>query len=137
MNNDVKINALLKKVEEKRTALGEKPKARYNSNAVIEYHGKQYNLNVIDKNTTVELYAFLCMKEYHIDIAKKDLGVDLVPVIGSASIAEWKDDLKLRVNILNWTEEDRKIKVLEQQLKDLRSEDAKTADALTNIEGML
>jgi hypothetical protein len=43
--------------------------------------------------------------------------------INGFSIEEWIDDFKLKVAIIKWTVEDKKIKALELKLKDLRSED--------------
>jgi hypothetical protein len=42
-------------------------------------------------------------------------------------------DLKLRVEMLQWDLEKKKLTTLEKQLKDLRSEDLKTEDALESI----
>jgi hypothetical protein len=43
-------------------------------------------------------------------------------------------DVKLRVEIIKWDNEKKKLSAMEKQLKDLRSEDLKTEDALSALE---
>ena len=62
------------------------------------------------------------------------LGVE-EPVISSNgfSFNEWVHDLKLRASIIKWDVEKKKLNKLESKLKDLRSDDAKTEDSLSDI----
>jgi len=62
------------------------------------------------------------------------LGVPFIPVTWNGdSLEDWFHDLKLRASMITWDLEKKKLNTLETKLSDLRSEDAKTEDALTGI----
>jgi len=60
----------------------------------------------------------------YLGVEASDCGSDIDDVLS---------DMKLRVQMLQWDMEKKKLGVMEQQLKDLRSEDLKTSDALDDI----
>ena len=135
-DNDNQIKALLSKIEDKRKELGAKPRAVWETNGVIS--GKNINtLNSIDNcfELTIQLIA-----ERNSITAAADF-LDLPELGLSSSKAKYINnalkDLKLRVQILKYDDEKKKLVAMEKKLKDLRSEDLKTADALSDIAGSL
>ena len=126
--HDEKVQALLKQVNDKKKSLGTKPRGNWN-NGVID--GQNINTATIDK--CVELAAKLISEKASVTDACVFLGLDPDINKRTSVIDGALEDLKLRVAILNYDLEKRKLAVLEKQLKDLRSEDLKTADALSDI----
>ena len=139
--NDVKIKQLLSSIEDKRKKLGTKPKMSLQTNGLLKCdEGKVININTINsQDECVRIVAdIVTIRDSYIKAA------DLLGINASEetkyygfSIKEWLADFKLKVDIIKWTDEDKKIKALEQKLKSLRSEDLKTADALGEIEDLL
>lgn len=128
--NDEKIKELLKTIEDKKAKLGSKPKASWETNGVI--NGK--NINTISSiDSCVELASSLLMQKGFYENACELLGVSKTESASVKEIDAALTDLKLKVSILKYSVEEKKLAVLEKQLKDLRSEDAKTADALSDI----
>jgi len=126
--NDAKIKALLQTIETKKGQMGTKPRAVWRTNGVIE----EKNINTISSiDVCVALAAKLLLMKDSIAKACEFLGV---PVKDSGTETEDAlSDLKLRVEMLQWDMEKKKLTALERQLKDLRSEDLKTEDALDSI----
>jgi hypothetical protein len=138
--NDAKIKDLLAVIEKKHTQLGPKPRMSLKTNGLLKQDDKSININTI--NTLDEcIRAIASINQVHESYVKaaKLLGIEDVemPKINGFSIEEWIDDFKLKVAIIKWTVEDKNIKALELKLKDLRSEDLKTADALNEISSLL
>lgn len=134
---DKKIKTLLKTVEEKRKALGIKPRAKYFTNGQYDDGTSRANINVCGINEVVRMYAEILSRDEFIQKALVALDIETSVDFNGGSIEDWKHDLSLRAKILNWIEEDKKIKTLEKQLKDLRSEEARTSDALDDIVSQL
>lgn len=132
--NDKKIKDLLSAVEAKRKQLGTKPKAHWKTNGVLE--GTNINtLNSTDK--CVILAAQLLQEQSFTTEACKLLGVKAQSSKRATYLKDAIDDLKLRVEIVQWEAEKKKLQAMEAQLKDLRSSDAKTEDALADIAASL
>lgn len=133
-NNDNKIKELLAQIDKKKSALGDKPKAHLKSNGVLKLSGKQVNIHTINTINACVLFAaeFVFEKQAHIE-ACKFLEVSEQSSERITQINEYLDDLKLRVKIINWEADKIKLDAMVSKLKDLRSEDAKTADALDDI----
>lgn len=128
-NNDNKIKTLLQAIENKKKAMGTKPKATWETNGIID--GQNINtINSIDK--CVILASAIISKKNALIEACNYLNVE--KDISSMIEAENSlTDLKLRVEIIKWDLEKKKLQIMEKKLKDLRSEDAKTEDALSDI----
>ena len=132
--HDEKVKALLKTVETKRKELGNKPKASWKTNGLVE--GTNINtLNTIDK--CIVLAAKLVMEQSATKQVCELFDIDITGSDRASYLSDALDDLKLRVKIVNWEADKKKLQKLEDQLKDLRSEDAKTEDALDNISKLL
>lgn len=133
MNNDEKIKNLLSEIENKHKSLGQKPASgSWKTNGVI--NGTNINtINSIDK--CVAILTDILAKSNSIKEACKLLGID-----DSVYIAEYNDacsDITKRASVIKWDLESKKLKILEEKLKDLRSQDLKTEDALSDIAKMI
>lgn len=129
--NDEQISTLLKSIETKKAAIGVKPRGAWKTNAIFKYDEKNHlNLNTINQiDVCVEAVAFLLQKQTFRKQAADLLGVKL----DDPTNEDYLHDFKLRASMIAWENEKRKLDALEQKLKDLRSEDAKTADAISDI----
>ncbi|MCK9567433.1 hypothetical protein M0R72_00620 [Candidatus Pacearchaeota archaeon] len=126
--NDAKIKALLQTIETKKEQMGTKPRAVWRTNGVIE----EKNINTISSiEVCISLAAGLLMRKGSYEKACEFLG--LAVEVAGTDIDDALADLKLRVEILKWDIERKKLTALERQLKDFRSEDLKTEDALDAI----
>lgn len=138
--NDTKIKELLTVIEKKRAKLGPKPRMSLKTNGLLKQDDKSININTI--NTLDECIREVAninqTHESYIKAAKLLNIEDIeMPKINGFSIEDWIDDFKLKVEVIKWAIEDKNIKSLESKLKDLRSEDLKTADALDEISKLL
>lgn len=128
-SNDAKIKALLQSIETKKGQLGTKPKAVWETNGVI--NGRNINtLNTVEG--CVALVSELLGQKGLYEQACTFLGVPAGDLMKSVDDA--LSDVKLRVQMIKWDNEKKKLTVMENQLKDLRSEDLKTEDALASLE---
>jgi hypothetical protein len=126
--NDAKIKALLQSIEQKKEQMGSKPKPVWQTNGVIE----ERNINTINSiDVCVEIASKIIGKKQAYISACSFLGVAAEDYGGDIDDALL--DLKLRVKIIQWDTEKKKLSALEKQLKDLRSEDLRTEDALADI----
>ena len=133
--NDKKIKDLLAAIDKKRKALGIKPKFHLKTNGIIA--GTNINtVNSIDK--CIALAAGLLQEKSSIDAARQYLGIpEEKNDEFSTTITNGLEDLKLRVQVINWEVEKKKLQGMENKLKDLRSNDAKTEDALNDLASLL
>jgi len=138
--HDDKIKQLLTKIEADKKNLGTKPKVSLNTNGLFRYdNSNHFNLNTIsDPGYLVRALGFLLEKETTQMEAAKRLGIDdYVFDWKGYSLKDWEGDFKLRAANIVWNGKQKKLQALQKKLKDLRSEDAKTDDALGEIEKML
>lgn len=137
MSNDVKIKEFRATVEAKREALGSKPKVAYTTNALLELDGAKVNLNTLSDMQCVDLTSRLLAMTHFNDEANARLGTNLKIKLGDFTVDQWIADIRLRVTLLAWEAGKKKLTAMDQQLAKLRSEDAKTADAIANIAAQL
>ena len=134
MSNDAQIKKFRVAVEAKRKALGTKPKTTYITNALLDLNGDKVNLNTlttIDK--CVELVTILVARQNFMTRANELLGTDVNPSVGDYTIDQWIADIKLRVSVLLWEAEKKSLTAMDKKLAALRSEDARTSDAIADI----
>ena len=132
--NDKKIKALLSATEAKRKELGTKPKPVWKTNGVIE----STNINTINStDKCVVLASRLMLEMSSTRDACEFLGVPLKGSEHAGYLKDALDDLKLRAQIVLWEAKKKELQTLEKRLKDLRSSDAKTEDALADISKLL
>jgi hypothetical protein len=125
--NDAKIKALLQSIEKKKEQMGTKPKPAWKTNGVID----ERNINTINSiDVCIAMVSQLIGKKETYDKACEFLGINKD---SSPDIDDALSDLKVRTQMVQWDIEKRKLTAMETQLKNLRSEDAKTEDALSDI----
>jgi hypothetical protein len=137
-SNDDKIRVLQTTIEKKRKALGDKPKINYVTNGLLNVGDKRLNLNLI--NTTgqcVSVVTDLLVIKHHTEEANEILGTTEPAAVGDYSVDQWIGDVKQRADVILWSQEDRKLKQLDEQLDSWLSEEAQAADALADIAALL
>jgi hypothetical protein len=132
--HDKKIKDLLSAVEKKRTDLGIKPKPIWKTNGIIN-NSNINTLNTVDR--CVEIAVGLIQELDFTAQACEFLGVTDQDNDRAEYLKDALDDLKLRVSMVKWEIEKKKLTAMEKKLKDLRSEDLKTEDELANMESDL
>ncbi len=135
--NDERIKELIKITEAKKAALGTKPKAAWKTNGIFKVAmvEKHLNLNTVNNvETLVDALAALLIYRTSIQEAEKILGLQLSERQHDGyPLSDWVADFKLRISMIKYDEEKKKIEALETQLKSLISEDCKTEMALDEI----
>jgi hypothetical protein len=140
--NDDKIKLLMEKVEEQKAALGTKPRAKWNTNAVFKYpSGDYFNLNTVnagDFGKLVDAMALLLTSEEVRKAAAERLGVEDVPYqYGGYTLSEWEEDFKLRIAIVGYDGRKKKLAATSKKLKSLISEGTRTGMELEEIASLL
>lgn len=137
---DNKIRVLAEKVERERKALGKKPRASWQTNAVFRYNDNKYfNLNTIkDPTTLVDALSFLLERDNNTSEAARRLGVEVPELVWNGyGLSDWEKDFKLRIEIMNWDKRKKQLDNTEKKLNMLLSEEAKTEMELAEIEALL
>jgi len=133
MTNDDKIMLLKSQIADKKKGLKTKKKFSPLTNCNIELDGIRYNIHVSQK----ELLTHLLVKLNSYLLSAVDLGLDEEYFISGYVIDQWITDIKLKLDILKYEEEDRKLKVLESKLHNLLSLDKKVELEIGEIESMI
>jgi hypothetical protein len=130
--NDTKIKELLAQIEAKKAQIGDKPRATWKTNGIIGE--EKSNINLMKMEACVSMTSKLIQERDYRAAAVSWLGV---PAMADTSIQDALEDLKLRASILKYDEEKKKLTALEAKLKDLRSNDAKTEDAIAELASLI
>jgi len=133
MTNDDKIMLLKSQIAEKKKGLKTKKKFSPLTNCSIELDGVRLNLQVLNR----EGLTHLLVKLNSYLLSAVDLGLDEEYVISGYLIDQWITDIKLKLEILKYEEEDRKLKVLESKLHVLLSSEKQVSLAIEEIESMI
>lgn len=135
-SNDDKIKEVLATIKAKKESMGERPKPNWKTNGIYQDADGMKNINTITSvDTVVDILGMLLAKQSHNKKAWKALGLpDKEVVYNGFPITDWIEDFKQRAKIIAWNVDKQKLDKLEGQLSDLRSEDAKTEDAILTIE---
>jgi hypothetical protein len=98
-----------------------------------------FNINTVsDTDYFVRALGFLLEKHNTQMEAAKRLGIESYKFDWKGySLQDWEEDFKVRSEAIVWNAKQRSLKALQSKLKDLRSEEAKTGDALDKIEKLL
>ena len=131
--NDEKIMLLKSQIAEKKKGLKGKKKFSPLTNCSIELDGTRYNLHVSQKELLTNLLIKLNM--YRLSVVDLDLEDEYI--ISGYNVNEWITDVKLKLEILKYEEEDRKLKRLELQLENLLSNEKKVSLAIDEIEELI
>jgi len=133
MTNDDKIMLLKSQIADKKKGLKTKKKFSPLTNCSIELDGVRLNLQVLNR----EGLTHLLVKLNSYLLSAVDLGLDEEYVISGYLIDQWITDIKLKLEILKYEEEDRKLKVLENKLHVLLSSEKQVSLAIEEIESMI
>jgi len=133
MTNDDKIMLLKSQIADKKKGLKGKKKFSPLTNCSIELDGVRLNLQVLNR----EGLTHLLVKLNSYLLSAVDLGLDEEYVISGYLIDQWITDIKLKLEILKYEEEDRKLKVLENKLHVLLSSEKQVSLAIEEIESMI
>jgi len=140
--NDDKIKQLMISAEQKKAALGTKPRPRWLTNALFKYpDGRHFNLNTIgaDKfSDLVDAMSFLLKTEGIRGHATERLGLEAQSFsYGGYPIEEWEEDFKMRISIVQYAERKKELAALNKKLKSLISEGTRTEMELDDIASQL
>lgn len=138
-NNDTKINELMLKVAQKKEELGSKPKFVLNTNGLFKNpNGTSVNINTVnDESTVVYLTSILVGLEDAHKKACEILGVDVIFKHDGFTLKDWVSDFKNRIALIKWNQKKTELDNAEKKLAGLMSEDAKTSQALKELEGLI
>jgi len=137
---DDKIKLLLEKIDTQKKSLGTKPSVSWKTNCLFRFDDKRsFNLNTVkDTSLLVEALAHLLDKMAMRDLAAQELDVDVPRFEWTGfQYKEWEADFKLKVKLLKWNNQQKKLEDLQSKLKSLVSKDTKTQMALDEIEALL
>lgn len=139
--NDAKIKKLMQTVEDKKKALGTKPRKVLDTNGVFKYpSGDHFNINATnDTKKIVAALAFLLQWENtHRDAAGRlGLDDDEPYVHDGYTVEAWGADFKHRVAVIEYERKKRELDALKRKLDGLISADGKTEMELESIEALL
>ena len=131
--NDEKIMALKSQIQEKKKCLKTKKRFSPITNCNLELDGVRYNIQVPNK----EILFDLLIKLNSNLLSYRDLELEDEYIISGYSIDQWITDVKLKLEILKYEEEDRKLKLLENKLHVLLSSEKQVALAIDEIESLI
>ena len=139
--NDDKTKKLIAKVEEQKAGLGARPRVTWLTTGVFKYpDGSHFNLNTVrDPQVLVEALAIILASNASTKEAAERLGVPNAKASSwlGYSASDWEKDFKLRIEVIRWEERKALLEQSQGKLKTLLSDDAKTEDALADIEALL
>lgn len=131
--NDEKIMELKSQIKEKKAKLKNKKKFVPITNCSIEIDGIRYNLQVLSKEQLISLLVKLNI--YQMSAADLDL-LDEYKISGF-EVIDWITDIKSKLEIVSYKEEENKLQDLENKLHTLLSTDKKVELEIDAIKSML
>jgi len=133
ISNDDKIMALKSQIVDKKGKLKNKKTFKPVTNCSLEFRKERINLNVLSK----EQLSMLLLELNLIKMSAINLKMLDEIIISGYSIDEWMIDIKEKLEVINLTEEARKLQLLEAKLTQLLSNEKKVALEIDEIMGML
>jgi hypothetical protein len=138
MENDIKIQELLKKVEEKKAAIQKAERPVWETNCSFRWSSNSTtNLHVADVDTLVSMLAFLIRQSESHATAEAALNVESPFLHGGFTYKQWLKDIKLRLSILEVATTKKQLAALEEKLNQLMSPEMKAKKSLEEIEALL
>lgn len=131
--NDTKIMELKKQIEIKKEKLKKSERFMPITNCIIEFEGAKHNLQVLQKDKLISL--LIKLHTYARSAEQLDL-LDEYKISGFG-ITDWITDLKAKIDFMSRTEEQLKLKKMEEKLHQLLSTEKKVELELEEIESML
>ena len=131
--NDEKILQLKAQIKEKKGKLKGKKRFTPVTNCSLELRGIRYNLNILNKEQLTTLLLELNL--FKMSAIYLELEDDYI--VSGFSVDEWIKDIKAKLEIIKYEEEDRKLKLLENKLHVLLSNEKQVSLAIEEIESMI
>ena len=131
--NDEKIMQLKFQIGEKKKNLKTKKRFTPLTNCFIELDGVRLNLQVLNKENLI--YLLVKLNSYLLSAV--DLGLEDEYNFSGYSIDQWITDVKLKLDILKYEEEDRKLKELERKLENMLSSEKRIELEIDEIESLI
>lgn len=131
--NDEKIIALKNSIEAKKKELNVSVRFSPITNCNLELDGVRYNINTLAKEQLITLLVKLNMYR----VSSHDLNISCNFKISGYSVSEWMTDIQSKIEVLNYKDEDNKLKQLEVKLTRMLSDEKKTELELAEIENLL
>lgn len=136
--NDRKIKALRQLVEERRLELGERPIGNLLTDGIIPIDNSRLNILDACRESLVAAYATIKADYEKYLEAANELGFENYDFKFLGYPFEyWKSDLKFASSLSRYNTRKKELGEIELRLKNLLSDDAKTAEALEEIEKSL
>jgi hypothetical protein len=133
-NNDDRIIKLRKDIQKKKDSLKEIKKFTPITNCILLIDGETINLNVLTSDDLIKLHIRL---NAYI-LSAKDLKMDLNTILFNGfCLTDWIEDIKNKIFLLQTKDESKKLKMMEEVLTKLLSEQKKTELELDEIESLL
>lgn len=132
---DTQIAEMLTKVDAKKAKVKNLQKRAWASPGSTVYNGSTLNIKTCsDIELLIEVYATMKRNAADFEAASKEiLGVERKAALLNYPISDWLTDIKNRVEIINATQELKKLEAAESKLNALASEDMKTEKALSDL----
>lgn len=129
LTNDERILNAKKEIAEKKALLANVMAFRPTTNANFTLFGTRYNLHVVNKEQLVFLAGVL----NNLQKSANEIFPGEVLKIDSYSTDQWLADIKARYQVLERTNEEAKLKQLEDNLHKLLTNDTKVTLELDNL----
>lgn len=134
MKNDEKILELKSQIDIKKETLKKQiKKFSPMTNCIIDFEGVKNNLQVLNK----EQLVILLVKLNSYLMSAKNLELTDIIMMSGYSINEWIVDIKNKLEVMAYKEEENKLKFMEDKLHKLLSDEKKTELEIDEIENML
>jgi endonuclease V-like protein UPF0215 family len=132
--NDNKILELKAQIAKKKEELSKK-KNRFVpiTNCSIDFDGARLNIQTLTKE---QLQMMLIRLHMYIKSAQELNMVDVCNFSGY-NVCDWVEDIKSKLNVLSFKDEENKLKMMEAKLEKMLSDEKKTELELAEIENML
>lgn len=140
MTNDERIQALLKKVEEKKAKIKKGERPSWKTNCSFRWrNGDTTNLQVVaDAAQLTSILAEVILERDAFTKAAEVLGTPSDSFLfRNFSYEDWESDIKTRLETLNLTRSRNELKFLEDKLNTLMSPELKAQRELEEIEKLL
>jgi len=131
--NDQRILTLKKHIEVKKEKLNKALRFTPVTNCSIEIDGGRHNIQVLGR---ADLISLLVKLNSYI-ISAKDLDILDDYIISGYKGEDWITDIKSRIEILSYKEEEKTLKAMEEKLLKLLSDGKKVELELNDIESLL
>lgn len=136
--NDARILEMKKKIEEKKKELSKAVRFVPTTNCSLELDGVRTNIRTLQKEgLTMLLVKLNSIRLSAIDLGMVDANKNVVLEISGYNVIDWIFDISNFLYILDRKSEERKLKLMEDKLQQLLSEDKKVELELDEIASFL